>query len=192
MGPLFQKVRQFSLKIQKCRALSFFLQALHLSWWFLIYFMFFLVSKKQVKKLQYESYYSSWCTMSVLNANIRPFHFYAQLLKLAQLMCHILYIFMYFVLTAAAAAKSLQSCPTLCDPIVGSPPGTPIPGILQAAILEWVAISFPNTLKWKVKVKSLTRRVETAQNYLNCFYFASWNRAFYQHSLPLACLKFKK
>ena len=43
---------------------------------------------------------------------------------------------------AAAAAKSLQSCPTLCDPIDGSPPGTPIPGILQARTLEWVAISF--------------------------------------------------
>ena len=45
-------------------------------------------------------------------------------------------------LTAAAAAKSLQSCPTLCDPIDGSPPGSPVPGILQARILEWVAISF--------------------------------------------------
>ena len=45
---------------------------------------------------------------------------------------------------AAAAAKSLQLCPTLCDPIVGSPPGSPIPGILQARTLEWVAISFSN------------------------------------------------
>ena len=45
---------------------------------------------------------------------------------------------------AAAAAKSLQSCPTLCDPIDGSPPGSPVPGILQAKTLEWVAISFPN------------------------------------------------
>ena len=57
---------------------------------------------------------------------------------------------------AAAAAKSLQSCPTLCDPIDGSPPGSPIPGILQARTLEWVAISFSNTWKWKVKVKSLS------------------------------------
>ena len=47
-------------------------------------------------------------------------------------------------ITAAAAAKSLQLCPTLCDPIDGSPPGSPIPGILQARILEWVAISFSN------------------------------------------------
>ena len=57
---------------------------------------------------------------------------------------------------AAAAAKSLQSCPTLCDPIDGSPPGSPIPGILQARTLEWVAISFSNAWKWKVKVKSLS------------------------------------
>ena len=58
---------------------------------------------------------------------------------------------------AAAAAKSLQSCLTLCDPIDGSPPGSPIPGILQARILEWVAISFSSAWKWKVKVKSLSR-----------------------------------
>ena len=45
----------------------------------------------------------------------------------------------------AAAAKSLQSCPTLCNPIDSSPPGSPVPGILQARILEWVAISFSNT-----------------------------------------------
>ena len=57
---------------------------------------------------------------------------------------------------AAAAAKSLQSCPTLCDPIDGSSPGSPIPGILQARTLEWVAISFSNIWKWKVKVKSLS------------------------------------
>ena len=55
------------------------------------------------------------------------------------------------------AAKSLQSCPTLCDPIDGSPPGSPVPGILQARTLEWVAISFSNAAKWKVKVKSLSR-----------------------------------
>ena len=56
-----------------------------------------------------------------------------------------------------AAAKSLQSCPTLCDPIDGSPPGSPVPGILQARTLGWVAISFSNALKWKVKVKSFSR-----------------------------------
>ena len=56
----------------------------------------------------------------------------------------------------AAAAKSLQSCLTLCDPIAGSPPGSPVPGILQARTLEWVAMSFSNAWKWKVKVKSLS------------------------------------
>ena len=58
---------------------------------------------------------------------------------------------------ATTAAKLLQSCPTLCDPIDGSPPGYPIPGILQARTLEWVAISSSNAWKWKVKVKSLSR-----------------------------------
>ena len=58
---------------------------------------------------------------------------------------------------AAAAAKSLQSCPTLCDPIDGSPLGFPVPGFLQARTLEWVAISFSNAWKWKVKVKSPSR-----------------------------------
>ena len=56
-----------------------------------------------------------------------------------------------------AAAKSLQSCPTLCNPIDGSPPGSPVPGISQARTLEWVVISFSNAWKWKVKVKSLSR-----------------------------------
>ena len=54
------------------------------------------------------------------------------------------------------AATSLQSCPTLCDPIDSSPPGSPVPGILQARAPEWVAISFSNAWKWKVKVKSLS------------------------------------
>ena len=56
-----------------------------------------------------------------------------------------------------AAAKSLQPCPTLCDPIDSSPPGYPVPGILQARILEWVAISFSKAWKWKMKVKLLSR-----------------------------------
>ena len=60
-------------------------------------------------------------------------------------------------LAAAATAKSLQSCPTLCDPIDGSPPDSAIPGILQVRTLEWVAISLSNAWKWKVKVKSLSR-----------------------------------
>ena len=61
------------------------------------------------------------------------------------------------VYAATAAAKLLQLCPTLCDPIDSSPPGSPVPGILQARILEWVAISFSNAWKWKVKVKPLSR-----------------------------------
>ena len=57
---------------------------------------------------------------------------------------------------AAAATKSLQSCPTLCNPLDRSPQGSPVPGILQARTLEWVAISFSNAWKWKVKGKSLS------------------------------------
>ena len=63
------------------------------------------------------------------------------------------YLIRTFILTGfsgtAGAAKSLQSCPTLCDPIDGSPPGSPVPGTLQARTLEWVAISFSNAWKWK-------------------------------------------
>ena len=67
---------------------------------------------------------------------------------------------MFYFLTYShptATAKSLQSCLTLCNPIDCSPPGFPIPGILQARILEWVAFSFSSAWKWKVKVKSLSR-----------------------------------
>ena len=60
------------------------------------------------------------------------------------------------LLLAAAAAKSHQSCPTLCNPIDGSPPGFSVPGILQARTLEWVVISFSNAEKWKANVKSLS------------------------------------
>ena len=67
-----------------------------------------------------------------------------------------MFMLLYF-LSSSAAAKSLQSCPTLCNPIDGSSPGSPIPGILQARTLEWAAISFSNAWKWKVKVKSLSR-----------------------------------
>ena len=63
----------------------------------------------------------------------------------------------HWFLCAAPAAKSLQSCPTLYDPRDGSPPGFPVPGILQARTLEWVDISFSNAWKWKVKGKSLSR-----------------------------------
>ena len=59
-------------------------------------------------------------------------------------------------IAAAAAAKLVQLCPTLCDPIDGSPPGSSVPGVFQARILEWVAISFSNAWKWKVKMKLLS------------------------------------
>ena len=67
----------------------------------------------------------------------------------------------------AVAAKTLQSCPTLCDPTDGSPPGSTIPGILQARTLEWIAISFSNAWKWKVKVKS-TQSCPTLPNSMDC------------------------
>ena len=60
------------------------------------------------------------------------------------------------IFSVSVAAKSLQSCLTLCDPIDGSPQGSPVPGILQARTLEWLAISFSNAWKWKVKVKSFS------------------------------------
>ena len=63
----------------------------------------------------------------------------------------------FLSIVATAAAKLLQLCPTLCDPIDGSPPGFAVPGILQARTLERVAISFSNAWKWKVKMKSLSR-----------------------------------
>ena len=63
----------------------------------------------------------------------------------------------FTIWATAASAKSRQSCPTLCDPMNVSPPGSPVPGILQARTLEWVAISFSNAWKWKVKGKSLSR-----------------------------------
>ena len=69
-------------------------------------------------------------------------------------------------LTAAAAAKLLQSCLTLCNSIDGSPPGSPVPGILQARTLEWVAISSSSAWKWKVKVKSLS--CQTLSNHMDC------------------------
>ena len=63
----------------------------------------------------------------------------------------------FLKIRVAAAAKSLQSCLTLCNPTDSSPPGSAVPGILQARTLEWVAISFSKAWKWKVKVKSLSR-----------------------------------
>ena len=69
---------------------------------------------------------------------------------------YLLHSIINFNLVYFATAISLQSCPTLCNPIDGSPPGSAIPGILQARTLEWVVISFSRAWKWKVKVKSLS------------------------------------
>ena len=90
----------------------------------------------------------------------------------------------------SSAAKSLQSCPTLCDPIDSSPPGSPVPGILQARTLEWVAISFSNAGKWKVKVKSLSR-VWLLANPWTAAYQApptmGFSRQEYWSGVPLPC-----
>ena len=77
-------------------------------------------------------------------------------------------------MAAVAAAKSLQSCPTLWDLIDGSPPGSSVPGILQARTLEWVVISFSNAWKWKVKVKSLSHAWLLATPW-TAAYQAPWN-----------------
>ena len=95
-------------------------------------------------------------------------------------------------MAAAAAAKSLQSCPTLCDPIDGSPPGSPVPRILQARILEWVAISFSNAWKWKVKVKSLSRVRLLATSWTAAYQAPpsmGFSRQEYWSGVPLPSLK---
>jgi len=96
---------------------------------------------------------------------------------------------------ANANAKSLQSCPTLCDPIDGSPPGSAIPGILQARILEWVAISFSNAWKRKVKVKSLSRAQLLATPWTAAFQAPpsiGFSRQEYWSGVPLPSPHFNK
>ena len=78
-----------------------------------------------------------------------------------------MFVTLIMVTQVHAAAKSIQSCPTLCDPIDGSPSGSPIPVILQARTLEWVAISFSNAWKWKVKVK-LAQSCPTLSDRMDC------------------------
>ena len=94
-----------------------------------------------------------WLSSSMYMSMYEPIHIYFQAISLIQ--NWIKYEHSVHPLSAAAAAKSLQSCPTLCDPKDGSPTGSPIPGILKARTLEWVAISYSNAWKWKVKVKPL-------------------------------------
>ena len=95
------------------------------------------------------------------------------------------------IAAAAAAAKSLQSYPTLCDPIDGNPPGSPIPGILQARTLEWVAISFSSKWKWKVKVKLLSLVRSSATPWTAAFQVLpsmGFSRQEYWSGLPLSSL----
>ena len=94
----------------------------------------------------------------------------------------------YTAAAAAAAAESLQSCPTLCDPIDGSPLGSSVPGILQARTLEWVAISFSNVWKWKVKVKSLSCAQLLATPWTTAYQappFMGFSRKEYWSGVPL-------
>ena len=96
---------------------------------------------------------------------------------------------------AAAAAKSFQSCPTLSDPIDGSPSGSPVPGIPQARTLEWVAISFSNAWKWKVKVKSLSHVWPSATPWTAAFQAPpsmGFSRQEYWSGVPLPSLTVKE
>ena len=135
------------------------------------WYLFFKVSVcsfQDVLKLNWTKYFFHYCPMSYSSRSIPGLLFFmwpwVKLFGLSEVICemgvHLTYLSYRAVMGFtwnAAAAKSLQSYPTLCDPIDGSPPGSPIPGILQARTLEWAAISFSNAWKWKVKVKSLSR-----------------------------------
>ena len=99
-----------------------------------------------------------WIVLNVdINTWIIPTEFKIMMLSWAVGKFFFLSVKGQLINVAAAPAKSLQSCPTLCDPIDGSPPGSPVPGILQARTLEWVAIAFSNAWKRKVKVKLFSR-----------------------------------
>ena len=98
-----------------------------------------------------ESNMTKWLTLS----HFLPIH--PSQFPSIQEMSYLFTVYTIFPDLRVISAKSPQSCPTLCNPIDGSPPGSPIPGSLQARTLEWVAISFSNAWKWKVKVKSLSR-----------------------------------
>ena len=96
------------------------------------------------------------------------------------------------VAAAAAAAKSLQSCPTVYVPIDGSPPGSAVPGILQARTLEWVAISFSNAWKWKVKAKTFSRVRPLGTPWTSAYQALlsmGLSRQEYRSGLPLPFLK---
>ena len=133
-----------------------------------MYYLYFIraewtifLDQGQIKKQHLKSTFSpcSW-TLSKSLKRLLKLYETLPLETFWRIWSHVPYICLYtYALTytsVAAAAKSLQLCPTLCDPIDGSPLGTSVPGILQARTLEWIAISFSNAWKWKVKVKSLS------------------------------------
>ena len=133
-----------------------------------MYYLYFIraewtifLDQGQIKKQHLKSTFSpcSW-TLSKSLKRLLKLYETLPLETFWRIWSHVPYICLYtYALTytsVAAAAKSLQLCPTLCDPIDGSPLGTSVPGILQARTLEWIAISFSNAWKWKVKVKSFS------------------------------------
>ena len=104
------------------------------------------------------------------------------------------YVSSLCILILNPAAKLLQSCPTLCDPRDGSPPGSAVPGILQARTLEWVAIFFSNGWKWKVKMKSLSLVWLLATPWTAAYQappFMGFARQKYWSGLPLPSLAIK-
>jgi len=120
------------------------------------------------------------------------FHWCMFFIKLSSVFGFILsFLFWLLKLYVATAAKSLQSCPTLCDPIDSSSPGSPVPGILQARTLERVAISFSNAWKWKVKVKALSRVQPSATPWTAAFQAPpsmGFSRQEYWSGMPLPSL----
>ena len=115
-----------------------------------------LWSEKVITEIQWPNYRSHWI-YCIIFYKLPIWYMYIQYIHTNYLYVNTVVTIHITIYINAAAAKSLQSCPTLCDPIDGSPSGSPVPGILQARTREWVAISFANAWKWKVKVESLSR-----------------------------------
>ena len=115
-------------------------------------FMATVLEPKNRKSLTASTFYPSICH-AVMRPDAMSFIFWMLSFKPVFSLSSLILIKRFF---AAAAAKSLQSCLTLCDPIDSSPSGSPVLGILQERTLEWVAISFFSAWKWKLKVKSLS------------------------------------
>ena len=122
-----------------------------LAWFLINCFRFFIVYRINCQFLSMAFKVSHSFSLASLPIPLHQGSFVNYQMRLIVLFIIITYTFAQAA--AAATAKSLQSCPTLCDPIDGSPSGSPVPGILQARTLEWVAISFSNAGKWKNKVK---------------------------------------